>query len=410
MSKSLLVMGGGTSNMSDNNTYYWSMAGRVSTSYPTIEASGQTPIREAGSFSNLWIYVPTNNITASSVLTLRKSGSNTAMTVTYTSTQTGTKEDATSVSFANTDTANWRMVIPDVTGTPFLVLASVSATFDPTNPNKCVSWFRIPSSAYAISVDSTTEYPVLIGRTGSGTVEADAQFKFYNSYTVSNLYIHVTANTRTTNTVVKFRKNSGDGVMSITYSSGETGTKEYTSGTDSLVSGDLACLAITTSTGGGTITFGGISSQIISNEHVFPLLGGCSLSGLMINLVGAVTKYCQISGGGGINNSSTEANTQVKANHNFIIRNMFVNVFSNSNGSGSATITVRKNGVSTDMVIAYAAGETGLKELKNISVSVQKGDLINFEFKNTGAGTVLFSCFGAYGYNQINNYFLSEYL
>ena len=86
MSKSLIV-NFSNQGVNDSTTAYFGLTGAFSSAL--TEANAEMPVRDAGNFSNMFSYVTTNTLLVDTVVTLRKSAADTALTVTYTSTQTG---------------------------------------------------------------------------------------------------------------------------------------------------------------------------------------------------------------------------------------------------------------------------------------------------------------------------------
>src|SRR3990167_1388035 len=78
----------------------------------------EVPVRDAGVFSNMFVYVVTNTASVTSTITLQDSQVDTALTVSYTSDQTGIKEDTSNTAtFAATDKVQWVVVVPAEAGT-----------------------------------------------------------------------------------------------------------------------------------------------------------------------------------------------------------------------------------------------------------------------------------------------------
>src|SRR6185503_3776891 len=103
------------------------------------EANVETPVRDAGVFSKLYTWVVQNDVGASSTITLRKSRVDTALLVTYTSSQTSLKENTSdTVSFAATDEASWEITVPSVSGTHTVTVEVIAVIFTPTTTTDCV--------------------------------------------------------------------------------------------------------------------------------------------------------------------------------------------------------------------------------------------------------------------------------
>src|SRR3990172_13289306 len=115
MSNSILAIYG-LASVDDNLTRYFTIIGRLE--HNALEVDIELPIRDAGIFSNLYSYVSANTVNPTSILTLRKSRVNTSVTVSYTTDQTGIKEDTVNTAtFAATDEISWQLVVPSQGGT-----------------------------------------------------------------------------------------------------------------------------------------------------------------------------------------------------------------------------------------------------------------------------------------------------
>src|SRR3990172_4977365 len=108
----------GSQAYSDNTTRFNPVGGNPIGTEGATETHYERPVRDAGTFSNLYCYVSTNTASVTSTVTLRKNLADTALTVSYTSDQTGIKEDnANSVSFVATDEGDIEVTVPTEAGT-----------------------------------------------------------------------------------------------------------------------------------------------------------------------------------------------------------------------------------------------------------------------------------------------------
>jgi len=111
-----LIVNHGIAAQNDATTRFYGLVGDLDPE--TTEVNCEIPVRDAGTFSNLFVYVTTNTASVTSTVTLRKSQADTSLTVSYTSDQTGIKEDnVNTVSFAATDEGNYEVTIPTEAGT-----------------------------------------------------------------------------------------------------------------------------------------------------------------------------------------------------------------------------------------------------------------------------------------------------
>lgn len=381
MANSLIV--NNTSNgtgFDDAATYYVALTGRTSNS--TTEANVQMPIRDAGTFSNLFVYVPTNTASVTTTITLRKSLADTAVTVSYTSDQTGIKEDTSnSVAFANTDEGCYEVTVPTEVGTNTISISAIGIQFAPTTTTNCVSIMGSrPGNNYGVA--STTQYGTLPGRgRPSATDESNAEMRIRGSFTMSDFYTYASANARTTTTTFKTRKNSADGGQTVAYTSGQTGAKEDTSGTDSLVAGDDFNYSITTGTGTENIMIDIVSCTAISTANQF-IFGNSDPTGAAIAAL--TTTYTGVTGP--LIFSTTEANSQVYPRFTFTASELGAYVSANTNAVLAFNVTLRDNGADSAVTVSYAAAQTGLKnDSSNTAVITTGADEINYEVDNLDA-------------------------
>lgn len=361
--------------LNDNTTSYFSFVGSGLAS--TIESEVELPIRDGGVFSNLFAYVSANTTLVNTVITLRKSRADTAVTVTYASGETGIKEDTTHTdTFANTDEIDYAAVVAnDASGSTTITLTCLGVQFAPTTTTDCVvSLGAVRNSADNSS--STTYYMLPSG--GSlvfGGSEASSKYRVRTNFTSSNLFVNILTNARTTNTIIRTRKNGANGSQSITFSAGETGQKEDTSNTDTLVSGDDFNYSWSMGASSEIMNPGIISTRCVSTSNIFPMLKGASnASAIAFN----TTTYSGVGGKSTV--STTEATTQIYPRFDFVAKELVSYVSANTIATSASTITLRDNGADSAVTVSYAAAETGLKnDSTNTAQITSATDEINYK-------------------------------
>lgn len=386
-----LVLNSGLTSFADNTTRYVSIIGGLSTGNPT-EAQAEHGIYEAGTFSKLYTSVLANTITGNVVATLRKSGVNTALTVTYGTGQTGSKEDTTNTAtYAATDTASLQVVAPsDPSGVQTIDLNITGLVFTPTDTSKTITFLGSARNATNITNASTSRYMAVAGPPSAVSSTTSAQWRVPGTFTARNLRTHVSANARTTDTVFSSHKNGSAGALTLTYTSGQTGTKEDTTHTDSLVADDEFQFVVVTNAGTETLTLRAIGCDLASPADQFAMFaqdaGGEGLS--------ASTVY--ISPGGDLVDvfADTESKTQQPARMALTVSRLTASVASNTLDSAT-DITFRTGNADTALTISYAATETGVKADTTHSASVSTTDVIATKIVAAGAGTITFRYFSA---------------
>jgi len=382
MSKSLFIQSRSLAH-NDNATRYTALVGASTNT--TTTGNQEIPIRDAGTFSNLFTYAPTNTASVNSTITLQKSQADTALTVTYTADQTGIKEDTSNtVAFAATDEAQWEITVPNEAATNTLTLNLIACQFEPDTSSNCITILGGTGSA-SHGVASTTRYIIPNGTVAPASSETFTKYRARAAFTASDLYTFVSANSRTTDTTFSTRKNGAPGGQSVVYTSGQTGVKEDTSGTDSIAVGDDYNYAITTLTGTENISYSVVSTTAINTGGIFMMESGITGA---ISITTGVTDYFA-AGGGMVTTSTTEAHYQMYPRFTFTASELGAMVSSNSSGSGDCVITFRDNGGSSGISVTYTPGQTGLKnDSVNTSEITSGTDEIDYEVANAGNGTV----------------------
>lgn len=393
MSVSQCVTYASGQGVSDNTTRYLPITGYLFANsvidYPEI------PVRDAGSFSNLYTYAHTNTTGVTSVLTLLKSQVATALTVSYTSGQTGIKEDTSnSVAFANTDEVEYSVAVPTEAGTTTITLSVMAVNFTPDTSTNTIS-FLITQGASTDASASTTKFqsPEGILASPSTTTEANTKLRIRASVVFSDLYTYVSSNSRTTNTSYGTRKNGAAGSQIVTYTSGQTGVKEDASNTDSLVATDDYNYYITTSTGTENIILRVISTTGINTAGFF-IMESSNSEGTGVGF--GSTNYIGTSGR--LQLTATEANAQTLARFTYVASELASYVSANTS-NGTTDIHIRDNGGNSSVTVQYTTTQTGLKNDTSNTTTITSGtDEINYGIVDGGSsGTVTFmwvSCMG----------------
>ncbi len=381
--QSSLIVAAGTANYPDNQTNFASAMGAVSAS--TTESLRQVPISYDGTVNNLYTYVTTNPTAVTTTFTVRKSGADTALIVSYTSGQTGVKEDnSNSFTVVNSDNLDYEITVPNDAGTASPVVATmISCQFVPSTSTYSVVPLTASGNA-SHSTDSVTRYTGF-GLLRVGTTEADLKYRVRTAATVANFWVNVGSNARTTDTVVKTRLNGADGANSVTYTSGQTGVKQ-SSNTDTIAVDDDYNFAIVTLTGGGAINFRQMTVGFRTTNNLFPMIIGGADTGT--NFTTGVTRYAAV-GGELLGDRTTEPQTQLLPRFDFTAKEYNSYVRTNASGSGNCVVTFRDNTADSAMTLTYTPGQTGLKSDTSTNVTITSGtDNINHKIVNSGNGTI----------------------
>ncbi len=209
------------------------------------------------------------------------------------------------------------------------------------------------------------------------TVESRAAIPARASYTLSHLYVRVSANAQTSATTVTSRKNAGAGAQSVSIAAGATGAFEDTVNSDSLANGDTAGTQVATGTGAG-ITFT-VFAYLLTCASDAPIL----VMGGSVSIAGGYSIYPDIAGDAYAN--QTQSYCQYRMRVGMTFSHFMVNVIGNDNTS-DATYTVRNNGANVNETLSIPHGVTGLFEDATHTDVFASGDLLGvFDRLNASA-------------------------
>lgn len=385
MASSQLIVSG-QRNVADNTTRYIPIVGGISGN-ANAEDTHSIPIREAGTLRNLFVYVPANTASVVTDIIVRKSLANTSITVSYSADQTGIKEDTSNTAtVASSDECAIQVAVPTEVGTNNITITMMGLEFVPDAAGNCVVPVGPTGFEDLMASPSSTLYYPPGGYTSQETAgEADAKWRCRGSFTMSNLYTWVRTNARTTDTTIRTRKNGANGGQSVTYSAGQTGAKEDTTNSDSLVAGDDFNYSLTSGTGSETMNLSFMSCKCLSTNSEFPMIAG---HGGGVGVAVSSTAYFGIAGP--IDPAqSAEASAQIYPRFTFTIKELTAYASANTMTTGTTDVTVRDNGADSILSVSYAVGQTGLKTDSDEVVVTSGADEINYEVTNSDAAGVV---------------------
>lgn len=382
MAKSIIA-NFGTFAATDNASYFIPIAGEIKfdSGVHTARETVEIPIRTPGVLRKLRVWVASNTATVTSTVTLLVNGSDSTLVVSIGADGVGTFVDSShDVTIAANDKVCLRITVPTETGTNTLTITTCSMEFEPTDTTKTVQIFASAGDNPSLSTDSTTRHLVPgVMSLGSAVVEANLKFRIRTTCTILGLYVYVPTNARTTDTTIGVRKNGSTTSQVATFGSGITGAQEDVADTDSFAAGDDFNLQIVTSTGGGAITFAVASVEIVSTNNTFPLCIGYAQG---IAHGPGTTLFSGVAGGLDLE-STTEDNAEIISPFAFTASELHYFISANTNAVSAATVTLRKNGADSALVVSVAALATGLKaETSPTSVSVAADDTLSCESDN----------------------------
>ena len=142
-------------------------------------------------------------------------------------------------------------------------LTIFSVLFESSTTTDTVCRLSTSGSAANYTTASVSRYNGIVGgQTASAGSEIQNKCKIRKAATGKNLAVYVSANARTTDTLVRTRKNATNGACLITIGPGATGWFEDTTNSDTLAVGDDYDVVTVTGTGTETMAV---------TKHIFGL-------------------------------------------------------------------------------------------------------------------------------------------
>lgn len=363
-----------------STTRYFHLAtnNRINDDQPT-ETNAQITYRSAGTFSNLYINILTNDRGTSTFRT-RKNVGNGNMVVSITG--TGKFEDIVNTD-AVTAADEWNYSMVTGAGGTVFTFKITSVIFDATT--NTVSRTGCDSNG-SINTASSTLVGALAGDGPQTlTVDSTAGVVYRTAGTLNNFFVNVTVNPRTTTTEFRSRKNSANGNLVVTYLTGQTGIKEDLVNSDSIVIGDLINSAIVTGTGTESLSYGGILADFTTTNSQAMYTAAATQT--VQTILAGVTTYYPFAGA--LRTDTTESNMVAEANLAFIGSLMQVNVSANTI-TATSTLTFRVNsGAGASQVVSIGNSQTGVIQDVVNSDYIIPSDTLDYLIVTGGTGTSL---------------------
>lgn len=191
--------------------------------------------------------------------------------------------------------------------------------------------------------------------------------------TAQSLFFRVGVNSLNGSAVLTFRKNGGNGNLTVTVGAGTTGIFEDVTNTDSAAVGDTVDWQLAIGGTSGSMNCS-VVSAVLGTASGVALFDGAENAALS-TIAPSTTYYFSINGFSNVRDS-TEANWQKKRYESGTISNLHIVVTSNGLSS-SFPVRLRKNGGNGNEVITVGAGSTGDFEDVTHTDAFVSGDLVN---------------------------------
>lgn len=235
----------------------------------------------------------------------------------------------------------------------------------------------------------TSLFPNRTSFTVAESTEAITQRTFRFACTLSNLYMRIPANSKTTTSTFLIRVNGANGNSTISMTAGATGEFEDTSNTDSISAGDEATFNFSSGSA-ENITRAVWGCVVDASSNTTIPLGNGIYSGHMTTA--SATHFSNITGPSFWD--ATEANRNFEMRCGGTVANFQVNVSANTTSS-TTTFGIRDNGATGNGLISVTAGATGIFEDNVNTDTISSGDTLGYyQTRGTGTGSAnsTYSC------------------
>lgn len=344
------------------------------------EARAQITYRSGGVLSNLFINVLTNDRAASTFRT-RKNAADANMVVTITGSTTGVFED-TSNTDAVTAAEEWNYsIVTGAGGTVFTFKIAQCLFAATTNTVSRLTSGGGPGSITTAS--STVVLPLSGDGPGSNTVDSVVGTIFETGGTLSNLFVNVVSNARTTTTSFKSRINSASGNLTLDVTASSTGLFEDTANSDTVSVNDLVNASAVTGTGTEALSLGIISADFTTTNGSSMLIAVAESGQTVLT---GVTTYYPLAGA--LRTSVTEADMNSQANLIMTTSLMQVNLTANTIVENSL-FRLRKGGSNGNQVVTCTGLTTGVFQDTTNSDALVATDVVDYSLVTGATGTSL---------------------
>jgi hypothetical protein len=234
------------------------------------------------------------------------------------------------------------------------------------------------AAGFTFNQGLTRYFPIHSGRCGQATTESQIERTVRAAGTCSNLWVRVTANSLSGAATFRHRTNRASGNQVVTVGSGLTGDFLDSSNSDAVIATDEIDCQLVTDAGTGSVTFTIISENFAASSNTYGLQG----ANINLSSPAATTTYYEALAGAGVTLQTTEANAQCKMQSGGTLKNLFLNITTNT--SDLASVKSRINGADGTLLITVLG--TGIAEDTTHSDPYVAGDLVNYAFTTGGAG------------------------
>jgi hypothetical protein len=240
----------------------------------------------------------------------------------------------------------------------------------------------IEESSYPAGVAQNANYsrfyPMAGTLNAAWATEASIQTMIRDTFTASNLFVYVMANSVTASSTFRTRKNGANGNLTVSVGTSQTGAFEDTTHSDSLTSGDLYAYLLTTGSSGSSMTITIIAVTLShASDWKQVLVASASGTGTSYNTTASIAINGLKTG------SATESYVQFAPQFAGTLSYLRGYVSTNSI-NGSSTLKTRKNTGDGAQSVSIGASATGSFEDTSNTDSFVSGDLLNYQLVTGG--------------------------
>lgn len=360
------------------STTNWGFLGSCFFTPTATESRKKLTYRTAGTFSNLYINVLTNDRNASTFRT-RKATANANLVCSITGSTTGKFADTT-----NTDVVtagdDWHSQLTTGSGGTVFTAKETLVLFSSTANTSARAGGTDVSFSTASATTPVNFWGAIFPNTGLDSVVA---LTYRTAGTLKNMFINVRTNARTTTTSAVSRINSATGALAISITAGTTGTLEDTTHSDVVANGDLVNFALVSSTGTETLVYDSITADFESTngQQMYVNADG----GGDAQAAGVTTYYAFM---GAPSADTTEANVLAQISLPLVLSLLQINISANTIALDS-TLRLRKNSGNANQVVTITALTTGLFRDTTNKDTILASDTLDYQLVTPSTATSL---------------------
>lgn len=360
-------------------------SGRMQNS-TSIETDIQTPYFAPGTIRKFSAYVSVNNLTVSTTIRLRKNGLNANSVLTIPAGGTGLFEDNVNVDTVGNNVPDFfcvEMLSPDNTANNTLSMTILSFDFEPTDNIAVTRLVGRGRNTHATA--SATRYGNFVGGITTNSTEGLSRIRMGKSGRFRKFAVFISANPRTTDTIVRLRVNAIDTSIMVTIPAGVSGWFYDTVDEERVDIGDQVGLGVTTGAGTEGIQFEINSMEFVSDDRFSTMIYSTTPTG-NTTVNGLSTLYAPISGNANSFSESGAVNIRSKIRNKSIFSNLEI-LITTATIDGTVTVRFLKNGANGNQVISVPPNTSGRFVDDSYTDIIDANDLVEYTVHNSSTTT-----------------------